>query len=47
MKNFIIGLIVGIVIGGITIVWAAPGFIVDSTGTGFGTTANPIFIEGV
>jgi len=48
MRNFIFGLLIGLVLGG-GIAWAATVYISlqDASGTEFGTESNPIYIEGV
>lgn len=49
MKNFIIGLILGILIGGSSIVWAySVGVILqDENGNAVGTTSNPLHVEAI
>ena len=45
MKNFIIGLIIGLVLGG-SLAWAAGSIIwVDDSGKAMGTESNPIYIQ--
>lgn len=47
MRNFIMGLIVGILLGG-GVAWAAMRVsLQDGTGNEVGTTSNPLYIEVV
>ena len=47
MRNFIIGLIVGLIIGG-GVCWAAMRVsLQDGTGNEVGTTSNPLYIEAI
>lgn len=45
MKNFIIGLIVGVIIGSTVIAFADMGVLYDIYNQLFGTTSNPIYVE--
>lgn len=46
MKNFIIGLSIGLIIGGASIAWAAGQFTwVFPDGNVAGTTTHPIYIQ--
>ena len=48
MKNFVIGVLVGLILGG-GIAWAYSVGVTlqDSTGNVTGTSSNPIYIQGV
>lgn len=47
MKNFILGLIVGVIIGGTAVVYADVGVLFGSNNVEKGTTTNPLYVQGV
>lgn len=47
MRNFVIGMIIGTLLGG-TLAWAATRVTLQSgNGAELGTTSNPLFIESI
>jgi uncharacterized membrane protein len=47
MKRFFLGLIVGLVIGAITVAYADVGVLFGSDNIEKGTASNPLYIENV
>ncbi len=44
MRNFIVGVLFGIVIGSVAVVWADVGVLFNSTNVEVGTAANPLYV---
>lgn len=47
MKNFILGLIIGVVVGGTVVVCADVGVLFGSNNQEKGTSTNPVYVRGV
>jgi len=47
MRNFIFGLILGSILGGAVAVYADVGVLFGSNNVEKGTTANPLYVQGV
>lgn len=44
MRNFIVGLIFGLIIGGTAIAWASASVLFDMQNRPVGVTGNPIYV---
>lgn len=47
MRNFVIGLIIGMVLGGVAYAATIKFILIDTSGDPVGTSGNPIYITGV